>query len=133
MGKQPHMMSMGGGMGPPQKRMRIMDGGMMGKGAGMGMGASTGDPNKDRLVNMLKNYQRQGQQEKEMWWNHCDTTLGGVRDPARHDVSTLQDFVNTYGISEAPQAQAPPPQYWPGSDPTKDQLIAKVKAFQKQG
>merc|ERR1712110_1048102 len=55
-------------------------------------GADTGDPQKDELINRIKAFQRGGQEQKEAWWNYCDTHLGGNRDPARHDASTLEDF-----------------------------------------
>merc|ERR1711953_175439 len=61
-------------------------------------GADTGDPQKDELINRIKAFQRGGQEQKEAWWNYCDTHLGGNRDPARHDVNTLEDFAVCHGV-----------------------------------
>merc|ERR550532_3523135 len=61
-------------------------------------GADTGDPEKDELINRIKAFQRGGQEQKEVWWNYCDTHLGGNRDPARHDVNTLEDFAVCHGV-----------------------------------
>eukprot|EP00930_Biecheleria_cincta_P084131 TRINITY_DN73620_c0_g1_i1.p1 TRINITY_DN73620_c0_g1~~TRINITY_DN73620_c0_g1_i1.p1 ORF type:complete len:260 (-),score=50.32 TRINITY_DN73620_c0_g1_i1:15-794(-) len=71
-------------------------GGFGGKGAAFGKGAS--DPAKDALVQRIKNYQRGGEQFKEFWWAHCDTLLGGVRDPARHATDVLQQFVDSHQV-----------------------------------
>merc|ERR1712176_36360 len=65
--------------GPPMKRPRDD-------------GPGTGDPEKDEFVRRIKAYQRAGESEKQQWWDYCDRNLGGKRDPARHDVRTLEDF-----------------------------------------
>jgi len=57
---------------------------------------SSGDPEKDALVSRVKAYQRSGDEQKQTWWTYCDTMLGGKRDPAKHDVATLQEFVDTH-------------------------------------
>lgn len=79
-------MAMAGGE-HPSKRMRdasgmaidtsslIVDGGM-----------------KATLVAQVKQFQRSGQDPKELWCAYADTYLGGVRDPARHDAATLHEF-----------------------------------------
>lgn len=54
------------------------------------------DPVKDQLVAQVKGFQRQGDQEKEVWATYCETYLAGVKDPSRHDVGVLQDFVTTH-------------------------------------
>jgi hypothetical protein len=114
--------------GAPMKRMRDSDN------SGPKPVVSSGDPVKDQLVQRIKNYQKLGQQEKELWWNHCETHLGGVRDPGRHDVATLQDFVNNYQVPEMPLNPLPTTgPYVIGSDPFKDSLINRVKTFQKMG
>jgi hypothetical protein len=80
-----------GPMENPMKRMR--DSG--------GCGMSTGmDSEKEALVMSVKAYQRQGAQQKEIWGSYADQFLGGVRDPSRHDESTLQDFINNHGVAK---------------------------------
>lgn len=59
---------------------------------------STGDAVKDTLVSKIKTFQRQGESQKETWGSYADEHLGGRRDPARHDCSVLQNFVNLYGL-----------------------------------
>lgn len=54
------------------------------------------DPAKDVLVNQIKRFQRQGDAAKFAWATFCDTHLAGVKDPSRHDVTTLQEFVATH-------------------------------------
>merc|ERR1712060_935520 len=93
------MMGMGGNqMGKGMGGMG-MDESSMGKGMGSGMGkgmkrphVDTGDPEKDELVSRIKAFQRESDENKQAWWNYCDTHLGGNRDPARHDANTLEDF-----------------------------------------
>eukprot|EP00747_Dinoflagellata_sp_TGD_P165008 gnl/TRDRNA2_/TRDRNA2_185753_c0_seq1.p1 gnl/TRDRNA2_/TRDRNA2_185753_c0~~gnl/TRDRNA2_/TRDRNA2_185753_c0_seq1.p1 ORF type:complete len:222 (-),score=35.11 gnl/TRDRNA2_/TRDRNA2_185753_c0_seq1:76-741(-) len=74
-----------GGGGPPMKRAR----------AGP---ANTGDARKDELVEKVKAFQRSGQANKEMWWAHADAVLGGIRDPAKHDSATLDQFLSSAGF-----------------------------------
>jgi len=51
---------------------------------------------KAELVEQIKGIQRADADAKQAWWSYCDSQLGGVRDPNRHDVHALQDFLNTY-------------------------------------
>lgn len=48
---------------------------------------------KGELVEQIKNLQRSSMETKQAWWTYCDEQLGGVRDPNRHDVETLQGFL----------------------------------------
>eukprot|EP00929_Paragymnodinium_shiwhaense_P050475 TRINITY_DN2539_c1_g1_i2.p1 TRINITY_DN2539_c1_g1~~TRINITY_DN2539_c1_g1_i2.p1 ORF type:complete len:227 (-),score=74.44 TRINITY_DN2539_c1_g1_i2:357-1037(-) len=88
-------MAMMGGMGGR--------GGMMG-GRGGGPAAkrrkteSSGDAEKDALVERIKKFQRASQDQKEQWWNHADANLGNVRDPVKHDASVLEEFCNDFGV-----------------------------------
>merc|ERR1719419_1030460 len=50
------------------------------------------------LVARVKAFQRSGDECKEQWWTHCDQQLGGIRDPARHDTDTLQNFCEEFGV-----------------------------------
>merc|ERR1719221_942130 len=58
---------------------------------------NTGNMIADQLVSRVKAFQRRGVAEKELWGNFCDAQLGGIRDPSRHDASTLQQFLETHG------------------------------------
>merc|ERR1712151_1176954 len=49
---------------------------------------------KQALVDRIKNFQRQGTQNKEAWYAFC----GEMKDPSRHDVQFLKDFVFTAGV-----------------------------------
>ncbi|CAK0802031.1 unnamed protein product [Prorocentrum cordatum] len=71
--------------------------GMTGLGGG-GSRAMQSSPD-DPLVQAVKAFQRQGQEQKEAWHTFCDSTLGGNRDPARHDEATLQQFLSMHGVS----------------------------------
>lgn len=46
------------------------------------------------LVDQIKQLQRSGDKGKQAWVTYCDESLGGVRDPNRHDSSTLQEFLD---------------------------------------
>jgi len=85
---------------PPAKRVRTGEpalGSTSGSRFSSPLPAATGggDP---ALVQRIKNYQRMGQAHKEAWWSFCETNLGGVRDPARHDSNALQSFIQSHGV-----------------------------------
>lgn len=131
----PAMMGMGKGMGEsPMKRMKPdpasmmqMMSTMMASMSGMsGMSSAMIGP-KENLVARIKTFQKENEQQQQMWSNFCDTELGGVRDPARHDVATLQKFCNSH---IGPQQHGLPAI---NTDPHTTQLVAKVKQFQKLG
>jgi len=52
------------------------------------------DPTKATLVEAIKNFQKLGSEQKEIWWAFA----GNTRDPARHNVEKLQEFVATQGL-----------------------------------
>lgn len=60
-------------------------------------GAEGGDE-KGELVTKIKALQRANPEAKQMWWKYCDETLGGVKDPNRHDATVLQEFIDTYAL-----------------------------------
>lgn len=63
--------------------------------AGTGMGASSSsDQGKDVLVQRIKAYQKGGSDRKEAW----GAFAGSTKDPARHDVSKLLDFIALYDV-----------------------------------
>merc|ERR1712232_289267 len=68
---------------PPSKRMRSSGG---------------GSSFKSSLVERIKNFQKSGEDKKQMWHDHCDSNLGNVRDPNRHDEHTLEAFVSMFGV-----------------------------------
>eukprot|EP00927_Polykrikos_kofoidii_P048808 TRINITY_DN43005_c0_g1_i1.p1 TRINITY_DN43005_c0_g1~~TRINITY_DN43005_c0_g1_i1.p1 ORF type:complete len:234 (+),score=29.59 TRINITY_DN43005_c0_g1_i1:76-777(+) len=85
-------MGMGMGMamgGPPAKRARTDS----------SMYHASGSSTKDDLVSKIKSFQRSGESQKQQWWDYADGSLGGVRDPAKHDVATLRQFVSSYNVA----------------------------------
>jgi len=60
--------------------------------------ASSGDPQKDALVDSVKNFQRSGEAQKQAWWTFCDSQESKNRDPARYDTETLWQFAQGYGL-----------------------------------
>jgi len=67
-------------------------GGMVGMGGGMAVST------KDALVSRIKAYQRSGEEPKQQWWLFCDTQLSGIRDPSRHDVEVLEQFISQFFV-----------------------------------
>lgn len=61
---------------------------------------------KAALVEQVKGIQRASAEAKQAWWDHCDTKLGGVKDPNRHDAAVLSDFVYRYNGGQATGAPA---------------------------
>ena len=51
---------------------------------------------KEALVQQIKNMQRIDPTFKQTWWDFCESQLGGVRDPNRHDESVLGTFLEQY-------------------------------------
>jgi len=114
---------------PPMKRLRLdADGGAL--------AMSSGDPLKEKLVSMVKAYQRESVEQKETWARYVDTYHGGVRDPSRHETATLKEFVRL-NIDASFRAAAPPsrPRLMlgaPGGGSSgQDQLVDRIKSFQK--
>lgn len=63
---------------------------------------------KAELVDQVKLLQRSDPGAKQAWWDYCDSQLGGIKDPNRHDESTLLDFIDSYASGGiAPSAPAP--------------------------
>eukprot|EP00406_Dinophysis_acuminata_P009501 CAMPEP_0179232500 /NCGR_PEP_ID=MMETSP0797-20121207/11891_1 /TAXON_ID=47934 /ORGANISM="Dinophysis acuminata, Strain DAEP01" /LENGTH=254 /DNA_ID=CAMNT_0020939621 /DNA_START=78 /DNA_END=842 /DNA_ORIENTATION=- len=63
--------------------------------------------NKAALVEQIKSIQRSDPDAKQAWWNYCDTNLGGIKDPNRHEANVLSEFVAAYGAPPAAKAPAP--------------------------
>ena len=51
---------------------------------------------KEALVQQIKNMQRIDSTFRQTWWDFCESQLGGVRDPNRHDESVLGTFLEQY-------------------------------------
>eukprot|EP00928_Gymnodinium_smaydae_P009973 TRINITY_DN1373_c0_g2_i1.p1 TRINITY_DN1373_c0_g2~~TRINITY_DN1373_c0_g2_i1.p1 ORF type:complete len:301 (-),score=52.40 TRINITY_DN1373_c0_g2_i1:396-1181(-) len=119
LGQQAVMMMGGpaswGGKGASTKRKRSDD-------------APTGDHELDALINRVKAFQRSGDDQKQMWWNHADTVLGGVRDPKKHSAEVLNEFVMSYGV---PPLEALPQKAGRTEGDESDALVNRIKAFQR--
>jgi len=114
---------------PLQKRMRDNSGASLG--TSWSTGANLVPGTKEYLVAQVKAYQRLGEQQKELWGVYADTYLGGVRDPARHDGASLQEFCANHGVPPPPSSQGAAAAL--AMDPAKQTLVMRVKAFQKAG
>jgi len=94
-----NVMGMRSGGGGGGGRPRRSSGG--GGGGGGGHGAPHGgymEPKKMALVWRIKAFQRMGEDQKALWGAHCDSQLGGVRDPMRHDSNALQAFCSKNSV-----------------------------------
>ena len=54
---------------------------------------------KQALVEKVKHLQRTNMSSKEAWWQYCDNQCGGMRDPMRHDVNSLEAWLASQGAS----------------------------------
>ena len=56
------------------------------------------DPTADKesLVEQIKKLQRSSPDTKQAWWEYCDTQLGGIKDPNRHEAPVLSEFVQAH-------------------------------------
>lgn len=63
---------------------------------------------KAALVDQIKNIQRSDPAAKQAWWDYCDSTLGGAKDPNRHEADVLQEFLALHSSGGTAQlAKAP--------------------------
>lgn len=63
---------------------------------------------KAALVEQIKSIQRSDPDAKQAWWDYCDTNLGGVKDPNRHDANVLEEFMSMYNTGGLPEGGAKP-------------------------
>eukprot|EP00928_Gymnodinium_smaydae_P073837 TRINITY_DN56964_c0_g1_i1.p1 TRINITY_DN56964_c0_g1~~TRINITY_DN56964_c0_g1_i1.p1 ORF type:complete len:218 (-),score=76.50 TRINITY_DN56964_c0_g1_i1:117-770(-) len=49
------------------------------------------------LVQKIKELQKNDREAKEQWGLYCEAMGNGIRDPARHDGSFLQEFITNFG------------------------------------
>jgi len=82
---------------PKKRGMGGMDGGPPMKKMQMGPQMIDTSP-KGQLVEKIKTLQRSGDEMKQAWWAFCDGRLGGIRDPNRHEMETLQAFLVENGL-----------------------------------
>jgi len=86
--------SSGAPMPPPAKRQNTGGGDQRRGGYNSGSAYSpAGDIDKAELVDRVKSLQRSDPAAKEAWWSFCDEFQGGIKDPNRHDSSTLLKFL----------------------------------------
>lgn len=52
--------------------------------------STTGDEQKDWLIQQVKQIQQAGETEKQKWWTYCDSKCAGARDPKLFSKEFLQ-------------------------------------------
>ena len=68
---------------------------------------------KEGLVQQIKNMQRIDPTFRQTWWDFCESQLGGVRDPNRHDESVLGTFLEQYNSGAiAPSPYRAEEEWW---------------------
>ena len=73
---------------------------------------------KVELVEQVKTMQRTDPYGRQVWWEYCENHLGGVKDPNRHDESTLSTFIGLYQSGSLPVTE-PRPMQGKGSSSTQ--------------
>merc|ERR1712060_747101 len=87
----------------------------------------SGSPEKQALVDRIKNFQRQGPQNKEAWYSCC----GEMKDPSRHTVQFLKEFCSAHVVGDEGARGGKGSK---GNDsPEKQALVDRIKNFQRQG
>lgn len=94
------------------------------------MGAATGEEVREQVIQEIKSLQKNSLMEKQRWSWFCDSMLGGVKDPARHDLATLHMFLSEVGANATTLAVKPT---FGTACPEKAQLVQRVKDYQRQG
>eukprot|EP00411_Alexandrium_monilatum_P027400 CAMPEP_0175384258 /NCGR_PEP_ID=MMETSP0095-20121207/28248_1 /TAXON_ID=311494 /ORGANISM="Alexandrium monilatum, Strain CCMP3105" /LENGTH=344 /DNA_ID=CAMNT_0016682667 /DNA_START=6 /DNA_END=1037 /DNA_ORIENTATION=- len=69
------------------------------------LAAVSEDAGLDELVNRVKEGQRQSTEWKRRWWRHCDQNGNGIRDPRRHEIAFLLEFLQLVTSEELPQEE----------------------------
>merc|ERR1719352_1697390 len=113
--------------------MKMLNKAMWSGGHGMkrpNMTANSGDPEKDALVEQIKNFQRSGEENKQAWWNFCEQQELKKRDPALQSIESLQMFCANVGIVAWGESAMKKARM---GDPEKDALVEKIKNFQRSG
>merc|ERR1719282_1418330 len=78
----------GGGCsgGPPQKRMKFS--------------GSSGDKEKDHLVDRVKVFQKANPEQRAIWEKYAEDMFGGIRDPAKQTKEALLAFISHYAVPD---------------------------------
>lgn len=84
----------------------------------------------DDPIEKIKAFQRSGQEQKQAWWDFCDSQPGKNRDPARYTVDILQGFVQEHSIQSV---QGSGKRKSTSSDSVQQELVAQIKVFQRSG
>lgn len=57
------------------------------------------DPEYIQLLGRIKNFQKFSKIQSDQWEKYCETSYGGIRDPARHGKESLLLFTQMYNIA----------------------------------
>uniref|UniRef100_A0A6T2BWZ7 Uncharacterized protein n=2 Tax=Eutreptiella gymnastica TaxID=73025 RepID=A0A6T2BWZ7_9EUGL len=60
---------------------------------------------QETLIKQIKEGQRMSEDWKAAWWAWCDTYGEGKRDPSRHSVAFLREFLSTHDAPSDGRAQ----------------------------
>jgi|UniRef100_A0A7S4LBA0 hypothetical protein len=96
---------------------------MMGGYAGPGM-SSVYEYQHEMLTKQIKDGQRISDDWKNAWWAWCDTHGDRKRDPARHSVAFLQEFISTRSSMGTVNVHS--------DDPVRQGLVKKIKEGQQK-
>lgn len=93
---------------------------------------------KESLANLLKEGQRRSVLWKQAWAQYCQMYGRGIHDPAKHEAAFLVgflDYLGQRGSMALSMTQAPVTNGYAGGsgDFVKDQLVQRVKAWQRRG
>lgn len=76
-----------------------------GKGGGYNSNKTgAGDPSLQRVIDLVKQGQRNSQEWKNMWIDWCQDNGNGVHDPTRHSACFIIAFVLKFGLAEVVSA-----------------------------
>lgn len=78
---------------PPSKRPAAEAWAPPAKRGARGPAGGNGDPDKASLVDRVKAFQKSSPENKQAWWSFTEENHKGVKDPARHEASVLEEFL----------------------------------------
>merc|ERR1719343_1973104 len=61
------------------------------------------DPEVTKLAQQVRKGQKNSDEVKQAWWAYCQKEKNDVRDPSKHDVSSLQTFLSTAPVVNLPE------------------------------
>lgn len=94
---------------------------------------SMGEPSEEKtaLVAKVKQWQRLGPMQKQMWWSYCASNGSQKKDPNLHDETFLTNFLN---MTETGDFSGMGGDAGDDGEPKdKDALVAQVKNWQRMG